>query len=216
MARPVGWVPYKTKDGVECPSVRTILSAFRDPGPLMWWAHNEGKAGRDYRQTRDDASDAGTFAHAMVEADIHGKPIPTPPDNRVGEKAARAYQNYRAWADRTQLKPIEAEVRLVSEKHRFGGTMDALMIGGKLSIGDLKTSGSVYAEHLSQVAAYKLLFEENFPDRPIEGGYHILRISREEGDFAHHYFDNLDDAAELFLLLRRAFDLTKKLKARVR
>ncbi len=44
------------------------------------------------------------------------------------------------------------------------------------------------------------------------------RVTRENPRRNPHgqYFDNLDDAAELFLLLRRAFDLTKKLKARVK
>ena len=42
---------------------------------------------------------------------------------------------------------------------------------------------------------------------PLEGGQsgdHIGRFSKDHGDFSHHYFDNLDDALRMFILLREA------------
>lgn len=218
MPRPRGWTPYTTKDGAEVPSVTTILGKFRDPGALMWWSWNEGKAGRDFRATRDDAASAGTLAHAMVESDIRGRawvdPFSVDPD--VLAKAKRAYENYLEWKAQTQLRAIASEVRLVSERHRFGGTIDALMIGGKLTLGDLKTSSSVYTEHLIQVAAYSILWEEAYPDQPLTGGYCILRIARDTADFAFHHYGELEGAKRMFLLLREAYDLDRALKARVR
>ena len=35
---------------------------------------------------------------------------------------------------------------------------------------------------------------------------------KEYADFAHHYYNNLDDAWDQFKLFRRAFDIDKKLK----
>ena len=49
---------YKTQDGVRVPSVTTVISRFKEAGALMYWAWNEGKEGRDYRETRDAAADA--------------------------------------------------------------------------------------------------------------------------------------------------------------
>lgn len=208
---------YFLKDGTRCPSVTTILSKFRDPGALMWWAWNEGREGRDYRETRQAAADAGTLAHAMVECDWRGRPWTRngEPDEVVA-KAERAFGAYREWKNQTQLEIAEGELPLVSETYRFGGTFDALMVRGKLSMGDVKTSGGIYPEYLMQVAAYALLWEENFPDRPIEGGFHILRFSKEECDFAHHFYADLDDALTGFLCLRNAYDLVEKLKKRTR
>lgn len=219
MARPKGWTPYRTTDGTEVPSVTTILAKFRDPNPLMYWAWTQGKDGQDFRESRDRAASAGTLAHAMVEAYIRKSsldPLVETADQEIAAKAIQAFENFREWAVQTRLTPIAPETRLVSERYRYGGTLDSMLIGGRLAIGDLKTSGAVYVEHLIQLAAYGLLWEENHPDEPLTGGFHILRISRDTGDFAHHFFSDLSGAAEAFLLMRSLWDLVKKLETRVR
>ena len=55
---------------------------------------------------------------------------------------------------------------------------------------------------------------ENNEGLRANGGYHILRFAKESGDFAHHYYPNLDDGWEMFLCLRKAWDLDLKLKKR--
>jgi len=218
MPRPKGWQPYRLADGTEVPSVTRVLAKFRDPGPLMWWSWNEGKAGRDYRATRDAAADAGTLAHAMVEADIHGRTLVVSAmviDPEVLRRAETAFNAYQRWKTQTRLVPADPETRLVSEKYRFGGTIDSMLIGGQRAICDLKTSRSIYTEHLIQVAAYGLLWDETHPQEVLHGGYHILRISRETADFAHYYFGELEEAARSFLLMRDLFDLDERLKLRV-
>jgi len=82
-------------------------------------------------------------------------------------------------------------------------------------MGDWKTSNAIYPDHIIQLAAYKVLWEENHPDQPITGGFHLCRFSKEHGDFAHHFWSELDDAWEQFLLFRQAYDIDKKLKKRV-
>lgn len=64
---------YKNKAGKRVPSVTTILSRFKDSAALMIWANKEGLEGRPLRgegSTADKAAEAGTLAHAFVEADI--------------------------------------------------------------------------------------------------------------------------------------------------
>ena len=58
-----------------------------------------------------------------------------------------------------------------------------MFIGNKRVMGDYKTTASLYPEHLIQVAAYAKLWDEHHPDQPIDGGFYILRFSRESGDF---------------------------------
>lgn len=188
----------------------------------MYWACEQGKAIErgeinNLYDKRDAAAEAGTLAHSMVEAHIRGEALPTtsmyPAD--VIKQAKQGYENYLNWAKVNKMEVVEQEVALVSEKYQFGGCLDCILVDGKRALGDWKTSNGIYQDHIIQVAAYKVLWEENFPDKPITGGYHICRFAKEHADFAHHYWGELDDAWEQFKLFRAAFDIDKRLKKRV-
>lgn len=202
---------YRLKDETRVPSVTTILGRFKDAGGLIHWAWDLGKQGKDYREVRDEAANAGTIAHEAVEAWIKNEPY-----NVQDPRAQKSFAAFLEWADQTQLKVIETEVPLVSEKHRFGGTLDAMLIRGRVSLGDWKTSNGIYPEYLCQVAAYGILWEENFPDRPIEGGYHLMRFDKTYGDFSHRWWAELETAKRSFLLMRELYENEKELKARAK
>jgi hypothetical protein len=127
----------------------------------------------------------------------------------------KGFENYLKWADTTKIEIVEQEIPLVSEKYQFGGTPDAIMVRGELALGDWKTSNSVFPDHIIQLAAYKELWEENNPHRPITGGFHLCRFDKEHADFTHHFWSELNDAWEQFKLFRIAYDIDKKLKKRV-
>lgn len=209
---------YFTKDGKRVPSVTTIIGKFKDAGGLMHWAWDLGRQGKYYRDERDKAANSGTIAHLLVEQWIH-KQDPTvegthPAD--VESRAWKAFEAFKQWAQQTKLSVTETEIGLVSEKHRFGGTLDAMLVNGKRSLGDWKTSNAVYGEYLYQLAAYGLLWEENFPDKPIQGGYHLLRFSKDYPDFCHHFFDELESAKRGFILMRELYDIKEVLDRRVK
>ena len=221
MARPKGG--YRLKDGTKVPGVTTIIGRFKDSGGLLWWAYEQGQAAErgeihSLYDKRDEAAEAGTLAHDMVEAHIRGNP---PPDlskytPEVIKQANQGYENYLRWAATSNIEVIEQEVPLVSEKYKYGGCLDALMAHGKLALGDWKTSNGVYQDYIIQLAAYRNLWEENNPHRLIEGGFHLCRFSKEHADFTHHFWSELDDAWEQFKLFRLAYDIDKKLKKRVK
>ena len=204
--------PYKTKDGKRVPGTTTIISKFKESGGLIHWAWNLGMQGIDYNDRRDKAADAGTLAHALVEAHIRGHKVDLTrePQDTI-QKAQKAFGAFLEWASGSKLQPQETELALVSEKHRFGGCLDSMLVNGKLSLGDWKSSSGIYDDHLLQLAAYAILWEEAYPDRPLEGGYHIVRFSKVGGEFEHRWwgYDNprMVAARELFLLYRRAYDL---------
>ena len=207
---------YRTADGKRVPGVTTIIGKFKEAGGLMHWAWNLGMEGKDYRQVRDEAASIGTYAHAMVEAWIKGEDlamVSIPDEMRA--RSVNAFDLFREWADQTQLRVTETEVGLVSEKHLFGGTLDAMLVNGKRSLGDWKTSNAIYPEALFQLAAYSLLWEENRPDEPIDGGFHLMRFAKDTPDFTHHYWGELDEAKEGFLLMRRLYDIKATLDKRV-
>lgn len=202
-------------DGKRLPSVTTILSRYKESGGLIHWAWQCGMDGLDYREMRDAAATAGTCAHQMVECFIRKKEFDDSSyDAEIIEKAETAYGAFRKWAGSTNLTPTETECSLMSKTHRFGGTLDAMLVDDKLSLGDWKTSNGVYPDYLLQLAAYGLLWEENFPNLPIEGGFHLLRFDKTHGDFHHHWYANLDEAKRAFVLMRELYDIDKGLKKR--
>ena len=219
MARPAGG-RYKLADGTVVPSVTTVLGRFKNCGPLMYWSWREGMEGRDFRETRDKAASIGSLCHKMLECDWRGTKLEKD-DLRIYteeqiDKALRAFQGYRAWKEQSQLQVVEGEIPLVSERYKFGGTPDCIMVAGKLSLGDYKTSSGVYGDYLIQIAAYGQLWTENYPDRPIVGGYHLLRFSKETGDFEHRFFAELEKPWEAFKLMLQLYPLMNEIDKRAR
>lgn len=208
---------YKV-DGIRVPGTTSIISRFKDSGALLAWANKEGLEGRPLRgegSTADRAAEIGTIAHLMMECDIKGREfVKDDYPYELIEPAEKSFAAYREWKNQTQLQLDEAETPLVSKKYMYGGTLDTILVKGVLSLGDFKTSNAIYTDYLIQLAAYRNLWEENYPERPIVGGFHLLRFSK-QGDFAHHWWGELDDAWESFKLMRELYNYDKKLKARV-
>ena len=210
---------YKDSEGNRLPSVTTILSRFKDSGGLLYWANQQGLAGKTLDEARMPAASAGTLAHDMVEASLNKRPLPDGAGVAadVVAKAKAAFQTYLAWQEMTKIVVRHTEVSLVSEAHGFGGRLDAIgMMGNQLVLIDWKTSNAVYADHLLQLAGYKTLWEETYPDQLLTGGFHLCRFAKEEGDFSHHYFPNLDKEAAAFLLMRDLYGRMKQIEKRVK
>ena len=217
--------PYFAKDGGPLPGTTTILGRFKESGGLLFWAHKVGyeqglakKAPKLY-ETRDVAADVGTLTHALVEAHINGDPLPKPDPKLAPEDVARAesaFKQFIKWQKQSGLHVTSWEKPLISEKYRFGGTIDAMGENdNKISVVDWKTSSGTYTDHLLQGAAYSLLWEENYPEQPIADGLYVLRMSKDSSDWHFHHFDNLEAEKKCFLLLREAYELDKSIKKRI-
>jgi hypothetical protein len=209
---------YRNAHGERVPGTTTIIGRFKESGALLHWAFNQGKSGaKTLYEKRDQAAEAGTLAHDMVFQHLHGDPV-TIPDNTdltIAGQAQTAFNAYLSWASMTKLEIVEQEFPLVSEQHQFGGTPDAIgLVNEKLSLVDWKTSNGVYQDYLLQLAAYDILIKECRPDLVLTGGYHLCRFAKSYGDFAHHYWPELEDAKKMFLMLRECYDIDKILKKR--
>jgi len=209
---------YKNKDGQRVPGVTTVIGSNLgwSKGGLMHWAWQQGIDGLDYKATRDTAADTGTIAHAMVENEVKGIKFDWPSlGQSMGgnpeqiKQAENAFSAFVEWKELVKFELIQSEHLLVSEKYQFGGQIDIAGIQSKRSIIDIKTSNAVYEDHKIQIAAYGKLWEENYPDQPIEA-YYILQLGK-DGSFAYHYYPELDNAFRAFVLLRELHDLKKKL-----
>lgn len=209
---------YKDSAGKRVPSVTTILSRFKDSGGLLYWANQAGLDGLTLDEARTPAATAGTMAHDLVEAHINGHDEPElRGDKDTIANARAAFDTYLKWQEVTNLTIRHTEVSLVSDKHKFGGRLDAIgLVGNELVMIDWKTSNSVYADYLLQLAGYKILWEENYPEYPLTGGFHLCRFAKEQGDFSHHYFPALDFEGETFLAMRDLFTRVKQVEKRVK
>lgn len=213
---------YFLKDGTRVPGTTTVIGRFKESGALIAWAYKRGKDGLDLYESRDKAAELGTIVHEMVEAYVKGEDvtrtiIESSLSNNDDAKAVySAYDAFLEWFESNKFEIVGQEMQLVSEAYKFGGTPDAIARDskGRLVLLDWKTSDGVYSDHLVQLGAYRILWNECNPDNPLTGGSHLCRFAKAHGDFAHHYFPDLSDAERQFILFREAYDLDKSLKKR--
>jgi hypothetical protein len=215
MARPPS---YHTADGARVPGVTSIISRFKDSGGLIHWAWEQGSNGLDYRQVRDAAANAGHVAHELIEAEIVGRPpvLAAEWDAAAVKLGQAAFGSFLAWRDTSRVEIVATERPLISEKFRYGGTLDAVgRVGGELCLLDWKSSNRIYSDYLMQLAAYRQLWEEN--EGGSLAGFHLLRVGKELGDFHHHYWPaaSLSFAWEAFVKMRELYELDKRLKKAV-
>jgi hypothetical protein len=187
-------IKYKNEKGAPVPSVTTVIKNLGwNCAPLMAWANKVGREqGVSHWDASEGARNAGTLAHAMIEAELKGRDVDTSEATmETLQMAEMAYSGWTRWRQMVSFELIASEVSLVSETHQFGGTLDIAGVLGEVCILDLKTSPSVYAEHKIQVRGYGELWDENNPDKLVEA-YYILQLGRIDGSFHHHYWPKLD------------------------
>lgn len=212
---------YRNSKGVQLPGVTTVISRFKDSGPLIRWAFTQGKKGLDdlYEES-DQAADIGTYAHALFEdhrkkeaAREHGEnvaqwPLLLPPSGMSGAnvgKAETSYLNALEWAKQVKLESVATEISLVCECYQYGATLDEIArINGQLADFEWKTSNAIYVDHLLQIAAQKHVWECNHPDQPLAGAG-VIRFPKEFGGFGYHWYDDLKVAFAQFVRFRECY-----------
>lgn len=208
MAHPI----YRNAEGKRLPSITTVINKRKEADGMIYAAWKLGFEGKDYKVEWSDKANSGTLAHSFIHGEEPDLSACTP---EIIAKATKAVDEFHKWQKQSLLESESSEVSLVCECHQVGGTIDDIWIhNGERSIGDIKT-GKLYPDHLIQVAAYKHLWEVNFPDKPINGGFHLLHFDKENADFGHQHFSDLSDAWKAFVHMRAVYDLMEKLKERV-
>jgi len=175
---------YRTADGTRVPGVTTITGVMDKPA-LVRWANLQGLAGVDTTKYVDETAKIGTLAHYLVECrllEIEPDLSDATPNQLTAAQVC--FQKWLKWEEGVGIKQTDfamAEAVLVSEKHRFGGTIDiACVLNGKSTLIDVKTCKGIYGEHKTQVAGgYSILLEDaGFAVEQVI----IVRIGREESE----------------------------------
>jgi hypothetical protein len=157
-------------------------------------------AKRASQAIKTEAARKGTELHRAIEQQLAS------PDEL--QSGGTTLYPLRGWLEGQSIRLVRMEQRIYSRRHRYSGTFDALgeTESGSRVLLDWKTSKSIYPEFRLQTAAYVHAYEEEFPDKKIEGRY-LVRIA-EDGSIEPHYYPRsalrLDFAA--FLGAKKLFE----------
>lgn len=125
-----------------------------------------------HRNRKEGAADAGTYVHNWIEDYVNGKN----PDMPVSPVIQGVIKDFLQWHDRVRPEVVYAERMLCSPTHKLAGTPDLIArVDGKLTIMDWKTGSGIYPEMFLQMAAYALMYEEEFGEK-IEA-LHVVNAS---------------------------------------
>lgn len=169
---------YKLADGKRVPGATSITGLLNKPH-LVKWANNLGLEGVDSSKYVDEAAAVGTLAHELVQAHLQKYEVDKRAFSPVQvELAENSLLSFYEWVKRHKIKPIVCEEPMVSEKRKYGGTVDCYcMLDDVPTLLDFKTGKQIYEEYFVQTSAYKeLLLEHGYPVERVQ----ILRIGRDE------------------------------------
>jgi hypothetical protein len=157
-------------DGAWYPRVTSIVSIKAKPGLYRYYAGMPNMRAADEAKERSAAE--GTAVHAAVERMLKGKPVEVPEEIRPSLDAFSVFlQNHN-------VTPLLIEERVVSAKHRYAGTVDAVAeVNGVVGVLDIKTSKSIYRDYGMQTSAYATALRES-PSLPQPQVSWILRLDQ--------------------------------------
>jgi hypothetical protein len=185
-----------TIDGMEFPSVTTVLDCLGKGDALMHWAvgqamiyirQNRGlglgleelleKASKNWMTVKEEAAGIGSEIHDLIEKYIqHGK-------DAVGQyrpEVTHGFLAFLEWERAHGVKWIKSEFQIVSRVHGYAGTLDAICIyEDRPYVIDFKSSRGFYDTFGMQIAAYRHAAEEMGHDVQ---GVGILRLDKVTGD----------------------------------
>src|SRR3990167_766857 len=162
-----------------------------------------GEAKTAHRKKKEDAADAGTNIHSKIEeyielmiTDQDGKPHSLNIENNT-------IQQFIDWAIKNDIKFLESEKRMYSEKLWVAGTADFIFEkDSKVYIGDIKTYKKLWDRTpMLQCAGYGLMYEE-MTNKKVDG-YVIIRMKDEE--FEDKWGYDVEGDTEVFLSALKLF-----------
>lgn len=202
---------YRTSSGELVPGVTTIIGLRAKPA-LTGWAFRVGKENPELGSIHnyvDDLARIGSCAHEVISAHLRDS-VADLSDYTANEiEAAKVpVDKFLDWTLGKDIFLLSADRQMVSDAHRFGGTLDVFArINGRHAVLDFKTGKAIYREHLYQVAAYAELLKE-LGERVDE--IRVLQIGRtgDEG-FTERVLTDWSNHWHAFLALRALYDIEK-------
>lgn len=165
---------YRTDEGEYFPSVTTILDAYPKTAAFYDWLK---KNGENADQIRDEAGERGSIVHGLTEKYDNGETVSLiDADGKIRYKSTewKMFERYVEFTKEINHEILRTEYNIISPNLRTAGTIDRnIMLNTEKVKGryilDIKTSNALHDHYWSQLAAYKHLHEEAFPNEPIDG-----------------------------------------------
>lgn len=166
------------------PSVTTVLDAF-PKGPALTTWHKSLGFNADIVLAK--AAEKGSRIHDAIKEYVDGKKLVFGEvvnglfhSNYSLEEWEMISRFVEFW---TTYKPklIAAEVTIVSELYRLGGTLDLVFeLNNENWVLDTKTGNNIYDSHEFQIAAYAKMWNEENPDYAVDrcGILHLDALTR--------------------------------------
>jgi hypothetical protein len=160
---------YYTSDGELVVGVTTVCGLLAKP-QLIKWANNLGLQGIDSTKYVDASATVGTLIHYLVECHIKGENPDLSEYSQADQELGQVgFNKFLEWEKEHKVEYIASELSLVSDKNKFGGTIDCIAkVDGELTLIDFKSGSGIYKEYYVQTSAYKELAKEK--------GYKVKRI----------------------------------------
>lgn len=203
-------IRYELKDGTYVPGITTVCGLLHK-GALVPWSNKLGLQGIEVGKFVDELADIGSLAHDFIQATLKGEVFDDGQYTNEQKSAAEVCINkFLDWKTRNKVKPILVEQPTVSEKYKYGGTLDLYAeVNGKKTLIDWKTGSGFYKEHKLQLSANRnLLFERGLPVEECM----LVGIGRSEKEDFHVLVPgNMDRRFEMFLKLLDVYRLDKEI-----
>lgn len=168
---------YRLQDGTLVPGVTTVLDILDKPALGKWrWdggyergvedtvSHTKSTYNEWKSVVRDSTAGVGTIAHYKIHCFLSD-------EKEEYDKAYEAehikmaeipFQKFGDYYLSRGGVAILSEYSMVHETHGYGGTMDLLVQTREgIELWDIKTSKAIYEENYIQLAAYKMLLDQD-------------------------------------------------------
>ena len=193
---------YYNKDGIEVPSVTTILKILNKPA-LTIWANNLGWNRKSVKKVLEEVSDIGTCVHELINCILSKKKLEYSKPHIPFSVLLPYLNNFMKFYKQHEFEPIILEGSLSLDK--FGGTIDYYgKLNGKYTIIDFKTSKKVRLTMFLQLAAYCVMLEEHGHTVEQVG---ILIVNDKQNGFRCISREELNPYIEVFNALVTLFHL---------
>ena len=175
------WYESPKKKGVFYPSV-TMVTSYLPKGKFFERYLADQESYEESKKILQEAADRGSRCHDASEILDNGGTIVYGESMLTDEEYELLAHGYISWHSKYKPKIKHVELKLISDKHKLGGTCDRIYeIDGKNTLFDLKTSkNAIYDSHWIQVAAYADMYEWLYKEKIDDVA--ILRLTERRKD----------------------------------
>lgn len=186
------------------PSSTTILEAYPLSSFLVDWKVSQGKD--ESERKLKEAGLRGTNVHKGIEVLLGGGELQE--DYHSLDEWSRL-NSFVNWYKEYKPEIIATELRVFSEKYGYSGTLDVLCrINGVISIGDWKTSSSIYPHFWLQIASYAQALEE-MTDMKVAQTFVCQFGAKNKNGYRYVLGDDWKEHFKVFLNVKKTFEYEK-------